>query len=64
MREGLRSLVDRQRRRKIGEAIVAGYRLRPMDDDSDLGWADEANAAMIGKEPIRRALLTTRLGHP
>jgi metal-responsive CopG/Arc/MetJ family transcriptional regulator len=50
VRLGLRGLVDSHRRRRIGDAIVAGYRATPQTD-SDVGWADEATVAMISDEP-------------
>lgn len=50
VRVGLRSLVDRHMRRSIGDAIVDSYRRRPQCD-ADVGWADEATAAMIAEEP-------------
>ena len=50
VREGLRALVDRQRRRAVGEAIVDGYRRLPQTDD-EIAWSDEATAAMVAEEP-------------
>ncbi len=50
VREGLRALVDRQRRRAVGEAIVEGYRRRP-ETNEEIAWSDEATAAMIAEEP-------------
>jgi Arc/MetJ-type ribon-helix-helix transcriptional regulator len=50
VRLGLEALIDRHRRRAIGEAIVAGYRRKPQTSD-ELGWADEATARMIADEP-------------
>ena len=50
VRLGLRGLVDAHRRRRIGEAIVAGYQAQPQTA-SDVGWADEATVAMINDEP-------------
>lgn len=49
VRLGLRSLVDRHRRRRTGEAIRAGYEAHPQDDDDR--WSDEATIAMIHDEP-------------
>ena len=50
VRLGLRSLIDRHRRDRIGAQIVDGYRERPQDE-TELGWADEASIRMIGDEP-------------
>lgn len=50
VRQGLEALVDRERRRRIGEAIVEGYERIPLTDE-ELRWADEATIAMIEAEP-------------
>lgn len=50
VRLGLAQLVDRHRRAQVGAAIAAGYRARPQVA-SEVGWADEASAAMIADEP-------------
>lgn len=50
VRDGLRRLIDDTRRRRIGEAIVDGYRRTPQSD-SEVGWTDAATAAMIAEEP-------------
>ena len=50
VRQGLRELVDRHRRRRIGEAIVEGYRRQPQTEE-EIGWADEATVRMIAEEP-------------
>jgi Arc/MetJ-type ribon-helix-helix transcriptional regulator len=50
VRLGLRGLVDEHRRRRIGDAIVAGYRAQPQTS-SEIGRADGATVAMIGDEP-------------
>jgi Arc/MetJ-type ribon-helix-helix transcriptional regulator len=50
VRIGLRRVVDEHRRRRIADAIVAGYRAQPRAP-SDVGWPDEATVAMIGDEP-------------
>lgn len=50
VRAGLAAVVDRERRKAVGEAIVAGYRRVPQDAD-DLPWSDAATAAMIAEEP-------------
>jgi Arc/MetJ-type ribon-helix-helix transcriptional regulator len=50
VRLGLLRIVDEHRRRRIGDAIVAGYRDLPQTP-SDIGWPDEATVAMIAEEP-------------
>lgn len=50
VRRALRALVDRHRRRRIGEAIVAGYAQQPQTEE-EIGWADEATVRMIAEEP-------------
>ncbi|HSF85288.1 MAG TPA: ribbon-helix-helix domain-containing protein [Acidimicrobiia bacterium] len=50
VREGLEWLVDHHRRRRIGEAIVAGYTRMPQTDE-EVGWSDAATARMIAEEP-------------
>ena len=50
VRSGLAALVDIHRRRRIGEAIVEGYRRQPQTAD-EIGWADASTAAMIAEEP-------------
>jgi Arc/MetJ-type ribon-helix-helix transcriptional regulator len=50
VRRALRALVDRHRRRRIGEAIVAGYREQPQTDE-EIGWAHDAAVRMIEDEP-------------
>lgn len=50
VRLGLQGLVERARRRAIGERIVAGYREHPQTE-ADVGWADAATARMIAEEP-------------
>jgi metal-responsive CopG/Arc/MetJ family transcriptional regulator len=50
VRRALRALVDRHRRRRIGEAIVAGYTQQPQTEE-EIGWADEATVRMIAEEP-------------
>lgn len=47
-RTALFQLVDSERRRRVGEAIVAGYRRRPQDDTL---WNDQATVQMICEEP-------------
>ena len=47
-RLALRRLVDIERRRKVGEAIVEGYRRQPQDEHL---WNDRATVSMISEEP-------------
>lgn len=50
VRLALEDLVDRHRRRQIGEAIAEAYRRQPQTE-SEVGWADEATRRMIAEEP-------------
>ncbi len=50
VRVALEQLVDRHRRRILGEQIAAGYTATPQTD-AEVGWADEASARMIADEP-------------
>ena len=50
VRQGLLVLVDRARRRRTADAIVAGYRNQPQHAD-EVAWADEATIRMISDEP-------------
>jgi Arc/MetJ-type ribon-helix-helix transcriptional regulator len=50
VRAGLATIVERERRDAIGQAIVDGYQRVPQDDD-DLAWPDAATSAMIAEEP-------------
>lgn len=50
VRIALESLVERHRRRQIGEAIVEGYRQRPQSEE-EIAWAYEAGKRMIADEP-------------
>ena len=50
VRRGLRALVDAERRRAIGAAIVEGYRRLPQTGDG-LGWGDDMSVSMIVEEP-------------
>jgi Arc/MetJ-type ribon-helix-helix transcriptional regulator len=50
IRRALHHTVDQQRRRRIGDAIVAGYRRIP-ETDEEIRWADAATIAMIEDEP-------------
>jgi Arc/MetJ-type ribon-helix-helix transcriptional regulator len=50
VRLGLQHLIDQHRRRRIGAAIVDGYRRSPQTEE-DVGWADAATVGMIAEEP-------------
>lgn len=50
VRQGLRRLVDDDRRAQVAQKIVDGYRRIPQDDDDGL-WSDSATIAMIAEEP-------------
>jgi Arc/MetJ-type ribon-helix-helix transcriptional regulator len=50
VRVALRQLIDRRRRREIGEAIAAEYAARPQTAE-EVGWSDAATLAMIEQEP-------------
>jgi Arc/MetJ-type ribon-helix-helix transcriptional regulator len=50
VRIGLETLLERHRRRRTGEAIVAGYRRVPQTE-VEAGWVDEATVRMIADEP-------------
>jgi metal-responsive CopG/Arc/MetJ family transcriptional regulator len=50
VRTALLTLIQENRRRRTGEAIVAGYRRLPQDED-DLAWSDDATRRMIADEP-------------
>jgi hypothetical protein len=45
-----RRVVDEHRRRRIADAIIAGYRAQPQAP-GEAGWSDEATVAMIADEP-------------
>lgn len=50
VRQALRELIDRHRRRRIAEATVAAYTAQPQTEE-EVGWADEAAIRMIEDEP-------------
>lgn len=50
VRLGLEGLIERHRRRRIGQSIVDGY-LRQPQTEAEVGWADEATIRMIADEP-------------
>jgi Arc/MetJ-type ribon-helix-helix transcriptional regulator len=50
VRQAVHALVDLHRRRRIGEAIVEGYRRQPQTEE-ELAWADALARRMIEEEP-------------
>jgi hypothetical protein len=46
----VRSLLSRRRRRRIGDAIIEGYRRIPPTAE-EMAWAEEATVQMIEEEP-------------
>ena len=50
VRLGLERLVDRHRRRQVGQSIVAAYRRRPQTD-AELAGLEEATRSLVGEEP-------------
>ncbi len=50
VRVGLIELLDRHRRRQVGDAIAEGYRRIPQTAE-EAAWADAAGRAMIDEEP-------------
>ena len=50
VRSALERWIDAERRRRIGEEIVEGYKRTPQTEE-ELAWADSAAAAMIAEEP-------------
>jgi Arc/MetJ-type ribon-helix-helix transcriptional regulator len=50
VRLGLRHLIDQHRRQGIAAQIVAGYERMPQTE-AEIGWVDDATAAMIADEP-------------
>lgn len=50
VRTALLTLIEENRRRRTGEAIVAGYLRIPQDED-EAAWSDEATRRMIADEP-------------
>ena len=50
VRRALRALVESERRRSIGEAIVEGYRRIPQTEH-EAGWTDDRAGSMIAEEP-------------
>lgn len=49
VRRGLWALVERERRRSIADAIVAGYRRIPQTEH-EAGWTDGLAGSMIAEE--------------
>lgn len=50
VRVALEKLIDEQRRRKIGDEIVAGYERFP-ETNEEIAQAEQATRAMIEEEP-------------
>ena len=50
VRCALEAMIDKRRRRLVGEAIAEGYRRVP-ETGEELRWADENVRAMIAEEP-------------
>lgn len=50
VRQGLHILIDQSRRRRLGDAIIAGYQSHPQTE-TEVAWSDEATKRMIGDEP-------------
>lgn len=50
IRRALEFVVDAERRKRIGKAIVEGYLRIPQTED-EIAWADAAAIAMIKEEP-------------
>lgn len=50
VRVGLSELVERHRRREIGDRITRAYRECPQTDE-ELGGLDQATRALIAEEP-------------
>ena len=50
VRLGLRELVERHRRRRVGRQIVDAYVQVPQTE-TEVGWADAATRRMIADEP-------------
>lgn len=50
IRTALEALVEAERRRRVGELIVEGYRRIPQDDDEDVDLAVAARRALHGLE--------------
>lgn len=50
VRLALEELVDRHRRRQIGQEIIAGYERIPQTED-EIAFADESTRSMIADEP-------------
>lgn len=50
VRTGLRLLIERHRRERVGEAIVTGYQNQPQTK-AESTWLDAATMQMIAEEP-------------
>ncbi len=50
VRLALEQLIDRWRRAEVGRQIVAGYERTPQDE-TEVGWSDDATRRVIAEEP-------------
>ncbi|MFN2466726.1 MAG: ribbon-helix-helix domain-containing protein [Gaiellaceae bacterium] len=50
VRLGLEGLIERHRRRRVGQSIVESYQRRPQRE-ADVGWTDGSTRRMIADEP-------------
>ena len=50
VRQGLALLLDRHRRQRIADSIVAGYEAQPQTEE-EVSWAEQAAVKMITDEP-------------
>jgi Arc/MetJ-type ribon-helix-helix transcriptional regulator len=50
VRKGLQALIEQTRRRRIADAIIAGYSDHPQIED-EVAWVDQATVKMIADEP-------------
>lgn len=53
VRHALQEMIERRRRRLVGEAIAEAYRRVP-ETSEELRWADESTRSMIAEEPWER----------
>lgn len=49
VRRGLAMLIDRHRRKKVADQIIAGYAAQPQANED--AWGDAATRRMIAEEP-------------
>ena len=53
VRRALEAMIERRRRRLVGEAIAEAYRRIP-ETPEELRWADQSTRSMIAEEPWER----------